>query len=95
MSQLAHAVPTLMGILSRNGNNFNDVSRLQSSLQICSRIHKLSIVGECTDWDSVARMASQGNGGKNFEKKAKKLGKFVKEWVGGKKRDLAQRARII
>ena len=70
--ELALAVPKLMGILAKNGNNSNDFFRLQSSLQIFSRIHKLSIVGECTDWDSVARMASQGNGGNKWRRRQRK-----------------------
>ena len=86
--ELALAVPNLMAVLSRNGNNFNDVFRLQSSLQICSRIHKLSTglasAGESADWEHIARLAAQGNGGKAFEPKALKLCEFVREWAGGK-----------
>ena len=86
--ELALACPSLMSVLARIGNNFNDVFRLQSSLQICSRIHKLSKQLESenknADWAEIARLAAQGNGGKTFEPKALKLCDFVREWAGGK-----------
>ena len=83
--QLALEVPKLMSTLSRNGNNFNDVFRLQSSLQICSRIHKLSLQANGDDdWEAIAERACQGNGGKAFLPKARMLADFVKNWAGGK-----------
>lgn len=83
--QLALQVPKLMSTLSRNGNNFNDVFRLQSSLQICSRIHKLSLQAKGDDdWETIAERASKGNGGKTFLPKARMLADFVKNWAGGK-----------
>ena len=86
--ELALACPSLMSTLARFGNNFNDVFRLQTSLQICSRIHKLSNQlnkeGKTADWNEIARLAAQGNGGKTFEPKALKLCDFVREWAGGK-----------
>ena len=83
--ELAVACPTLMETLSRNGNNFNDVFRLQSSLQICSRIHKLSLrAGSNDDWEAIAQRACQGNGGKNFLPQARMIADFVQAWSGGK-----------
>ena len=82
--ELAVAVPKLMETLSRNGNNCNDVFRLQSSLQICSRIHKLYLKASNTDdWEMIASRACKGNGGKTFLPKARMLADFVKNWAGG------------
>lgn len=81
--ELCLAVPKLMETLSRHGNSFNDVYRLQSSLQICQRIHKLSTASDYPSWDDIAKLAAKGNGGKNFQPKARQLCDFVHKWSGG------------
>lgn len=86
--ELCIAVPRLMEVLSRIGNNANNVFREQSALQHCNRLHRLAVLKEKSgpmtsdSWDQIARQACIGMG-QEFIDDAKKLCKFVKAWSGG------------
>jgi hypothetical protein len=84
--ELELAIPGLLACLSRLGNASHDVYRVQTALQLCSRIH--SIINSQSkrkqlNMEQVVKQASVGNGGNAAIPQIKQLATFVVAWSGG------------
>ena len=82
--ELELAVPGLLACLSRLGNASHDVYRMQTALQLCSRLH--SIINSQGKKDltlaQIVKQAAVGNGGSSAI--LTQVGNFVVAWPGGK-----------